>query len=124
VKIPDRSFYSFPYSFKPAKAARTHVKNENFNPDFVIRLRGTKDILVVEIKGEEDRDKNRSAAKFRDGKRQFATLNQKLASANKSWTYCFLFLSPDDFTKSFKAVEEGKIKKWTSSLMHELEKAT
>ncbi len=121
VKIPDRGFYSFPYSYKPANAARTHVKNENFNPDFFIRLRASKDVLVVEIKGEEDRDKNRNAAKFRDGKRHFTTLNQKLASAGRPWTYYFYFLSPADFTKFFKAVEESKFEKWTSSLMHDLE---
>ncbi len=122
VKIPDRGFYSFPYSYKPANAARTHVKNENFNPDFFIRLKASHDVLVVEIKGEEDRDKNRSAAKFRDGKRHFETLNKKLVADGKPWKYYFYFLSPEDFTKFFKAVEESKFKIWTSSLMHDLEK--
>lgn len=123
VKMPDRGVYFFPYSYKPANAARTHVKNENFNPDFFIRLRDSHDILVVEIKGEEDRDKNRSAAKFRDGKRHFATLNQKLADANKPWKYHFYFLAPDDFTRFFEAVKEGpdRLKQWSSSLMQKLE---
>lgn len=124
VRMADRGFYSFPYSYKPANAARTHVKNENFNPDFFIRLRSSHDILVVEIKGEEDRDKNRSAAKCRDGKRHFDTLNQKLSTDGKPWRYHFYFLSPEDFTKFFDAVEEGKIKGWTSSLMQDLERSS
>lgn len=122
VKMPDRGVYSFPYSYKPASTARTHVKNENFNPDFFILLRDSHNVLVVEIKGEEDRDKNRSAAKFRDGKRHFAMLNQKLVDAGKPWTYYFYFLSPEDFTKFFDAVKEGstKLSTWTSSLMQDL----
>jgi type III restriction enzyme len=122
VKMPDRGVYSFPYSYKPANAARTHLNNENFNPDFFIRLRDSYNVLVVEIKGEEDRDKNRSAAKFRDGKRHFETLNEKLSAAGKQWKYYFFFLSPEDFTKFFEAVKEGsdRLKNWTSSLMQEL----
>ena len=122
VKMPDRGVYSFPYSYKPANAARTHVKNENFNPDYFIRLRDSNNVLVVEIKGEEDRDKNRSTAKFRDGKRHFATLNQELADANKPWRYYFYFLSPEDFTKFFEVVKEdpSKLKTWISSLMQDL----
>ena len=34
VKMPDRGGYAFPYSYKPAQAAVTHVSNENFNPDY------------------------------------------------------------------------------------------
>jgi type III restriction enzyme len=94
VKMPDKGFYSFPYSFKPALSARTHVKNENFNPDYFVRLRDSHDILVIEIKGDEDRDSGRSAAKFRDGKRHFETLNEKLADAGKPWRYHFYFVSP------------------------------
>lgn len=123
VKMPDKGFYYFPYSYKPMNAARTHVKNENFNPDFFIRLRDSQKVLVVEIKGEEDRDTNQNKAKFRDGKRHFTTLNQKLDDAGKPWRYYFYFISPDDFTKFFEAVKEGpaKLKIWVSSLMQELE---
>jgi len=126
VKMPDRGVYSFPYSYKPANVARTHVKNENFNPDYFIRLADSNNVLVVEIKGEEDRDKNRSAAKFRDGKRHFATLNQKLGDSNEPWRYYFYFLSPEDFTKFFEMIKSDpvKLKPWNSSLMQELELST
>ena len=123
VKMPDKGFYYFPYSYKPLNAARTHVKNENFNPDFFIRLKDSQKVLVVEIKGEEDRDTNQNKAKFRDGKRHFTTLNQKLDDAGKPWQYYFYFISPDDFTKFFEVVKEGpaKLEIWVSSLMQELE---
>ena len=83
------------------------MKNENFNPDFFIRLTESYNILVVEIKGEENRDENRSAAKYRDGKRHFKILNQKLTDDNKPWRYYFYFLSSDDFTKFFETIKQG-----------------
>jgi hypothetical protein len=121
--MPDRGLYSFPYSYKPAGGARTHVRHDNFNPDFFIRLANSHDILVVEIKGEEDRDRNRSAAKFRDGKRHFDMLNYHLALVGEPWKYHFYFVSPQDFTKFFEAAEAGlaQLKNWTSSLMQALQ---
>jgi hypothetical protein len=47
VRVPNTGGYAFPYSYKPAKAAKTHVANENFNPDFFIKLSSGNDILVV-----------------------------------------------------------------------------
>jgi hypothetical protein len=41
VKMPNTGGYAFPYSYKPAKAAKTHVANENFNPDFFVKVVGT-----------------------------------------------------------------------------------
>jgi hypothetical protein len=58
VKMPNQGGYAFPYSYNPVKAGKTHVANENFNPDFFIRKRGNHDILVVEVKSEGD-DSNR-----------------------------------------------------------------
>ena len=48
VKMSNQGGYSFPYSFKPAKAAKTHVANEQFNPDFFLKVAGQRVILVVE----------------------------------------------------------------------------
>jgi hypothetical protein len=79
IRIRRRSggAYAFPYSFKPAEAARTHVANEHFNPDCFIKLSARYDILVVEVKAEGD-DSNRNRAKCRDGLKHFETLNQRL----------------------------------------------
>jgi type III restriction enzyme len=121
LAIPDRGFYSFPYSYKPAHAARTHVKNENFNPDYFIRLKDSHDVLVVEIKEEGD-DSNRNRAKYRDGLKHFKTLNAKLEEMGESWRYHFKFLSPEDYTLFFGCITPGSYPEWKSSLMLELER--
>lgn len=119
IKMPNQGGYSFPYSFKPSKSAKTHTANENFNPDFFIRVRGAHDILVVEVKDEGD-DSNRNRAKCRDGLVHFQTLNGKLAQKSEPWVYHFYFLSPEDYTKFFKRVREGAFKGWKSGLMQTL----
>src|SRR3989304_7249780 len=37
IKNPSRSFYSFPYSYKPETEAKTHVRQDNFNPDYFLK---------------------------------------------------------------------------------------
>ena len=51
TKNPDKSFYSFPYSYKPETKAKTKTRQENFNPDFF--LKKGNDVIVVEIKKQE-----------------------------------------------------------------------
>jgi type III restriction enzyme len=118
VKMPNMGTYSFPYSYKPAKAGKTHTANEHFNPDFFIKIAGSHDILVVEIKKDKD-DSNRNRAKCRDGLRHFALLNERLTAAGEPWSYHFHFLSPEDYTAFFGAVK-GKNYDWRSGLMQDL----
>src|SRR5690606_33080259 len=47
IKSTDRDFYSIEYAWRKGE----HQKRGSFNPDFFIRVE--KDILVVEIKGDE-----------------------------------------------------------------------
>ena len=119
VKMPNTGGYAFPYSYKPAKAAKTHVANENFNPDFFIKLSAGHDILVVEIKAEGD-DSNRNRAKCRDGLKHFETLNERLKEAGEPWRYHFYFLSPEDYTSFFEQVRDRNYAGWRSGLMQEL----
>ncbi|HET7537340.1 MAG TPA: hypothetical protein VFJ90_12855, partial [Candidatus Didemnitutus sp.] len=119
VKMPNTGGYAFPYSYKPAKAAKTHVANEHFNPDFFIKVAGANDILVVEVKAEGD-DSNRNKAKCRDGLKHFASLNERLKEANEKWRYHFYFLSPEDYTRFIAQVRNQKFEGWQSSLMQEL----
>jgi type III restriction enzyme len=119
VKMPNTGGYSFPYSYKPARAAKTHVANENFNPDFFLKVRHSNDILVVEVKAEGD-DSNRNRAKCRDGLQHFKTLNKRLKDAGEKWRYHFYFLSPEDFTAFFEQVRNKTHEGWSSSLMQEL----
>jgi type III restriction enzyme len=119
VKMPNVGGYSFPYSYKPARTARTHVANEHFNPDFFIKVRDSDEILVVEVKADDD-DANRNKAKCRDGLKHFETLNERLATAGEPWRYHFYFLSPEDYTHFFEQVRNKSIATWRSGLMQEL----
>ncbi len=119
VKMPNTGGYSFPYSYKPAKAAVTHVANENFNPDFFVKMKSAFAILVVEIKDEGD-DSNRNRAKCRDGLKHFDILNTRLTAAGEPWRYHFYFLSPEDYTLFFEQVRDGKYEGWRSGLMQSL----
>lgn len=119
VKMPNQGGYSFPYSYKPAKTGKTHTTNENFNPDYFIRVHSSHDILVVEVKAEGD-DSNRNRAKCRDGVKHFETLNARLAELGDSWRYHFYFLSPEDYTSFFTKVRDKKYAGWKSALMQQL----
>ncbi len=119
VKMPNIGGYSFPYSYKPAKAAKTHVANETFNPDFFLKVIGVKDILVVEVKSDGD-DSNRNRAKCRDGLKHFEMLNERLKEAGEKWTYHFFMLSPEDYAKFFEQVRSKKYAGWKSTLMQKL----
>jgi len=55
--MPDQGGYSFPYSFNPSGRGRTHVANENFNPDFFLKVKGAPVVIVVEIKQDGDDSK-------------------------------------------------------------------
>lgn len=117
VKNPDKSFYSFPYSYKPETKAKTKTRQENFNPDFF--LKKGDDILVVEIKKDGD-DSKKNTAKYRDGKRHFEELNKALESKGIPQRYCFKFLTPMDYDAFFEAVRSGGFREWMSELMSSL----
>jgi type III restriction enzyme len=121
LKSPDKGFYQVPYSYKPSKIAKSHVKNENFNPDFFIKINNRNEILVVEIKSDSD-DNNKNRAKLRDASKHFEELNNKLKSSSIAWNYFFYFLSPQDYTDFFTAIRENRHPKWKSNLMNQLSK--
>lgn len=110
IKNPDKSFYSVPYSFKKG----THMKYLNFHPDFFFKK--GKDILVVEIKKDDD-DSKENVAKNRDAQKHFEIINKKEGSQH----YYFFFLSPEDYTEFFQAVRENRYGAFKSSLMRVLE---
>jgi type III restriction enzyme len=123
LKSADKGFYGFPYSYKPETKAKTHVKNETFNPDFFLKVIATNDIIVIETKKKDD-DSNKNRAKYRDGKIHFDNLNKKLEEQKLKERYYFKFLSDDgsDIADFFKSIKDGKYKIWKSTLMNQLEK--
>lgn len=123
LKSADKGFYGFPYSYKPETTAKTHVKNETFNPDFFLKVKGTNDIIVVETKKKDD-DSNKNKAKHRDAKTHFDNLNKKLEEGNMKERYYFKFLSDDgsDIADFYQSIKDNKYKVWKSTLMNQLEK--
>jgi type III restriction enzyme len=121
-KNPDVGFYFFPYSYKPDTIGRTHVKHLNFNPDFFLKIKGTDDILVVEIKKADD-DNQKNKAKKRDAENHFSLLNTELQNKEEKARYYFKFLSNggNDISMFFNALKEKKYKYWKSTLMTQLE---
>lgn len=110
IKSVDRGFYSIPYSYRKG----THQKEAKFNPDFFIKI--DKDILVIEIKGDEDITAI-NKAKLRYAKRHFEEVNKK----QNKLSYYFKFLSPADYSKFFESVKKGTYKNYVSNLEAELE---
>lgn len=119
IKSPDKNFFYFPYSYKPTDDGSSHVKRENFNPDFFIKLKNKNEILVVEIKDDDD-SSQKNKAKYRDGKVHFEKLNELLIAEGINWKYHFYFLSPEDITEFFNSINTERYSLWISSLMTEL----
>jgi type III restriction enzyme len=117
IKAPDKGFYFFPYSYKPSDSS--HVHNDNFNPDFFVKLTGKNEILVIEIKADGDSTK-KNQAKYRDADAHFKHLNTILEKNSIYWTYFFYFLSPNDITEFFQSIRDKRYISWKSGLMQEL----
>jgi len=116
IKSPDKGFYSIPYSFKPTEIGSTHVKRASFNPDFFLLKKDSKDILVVEIKQDDDLAQE-NKAKLRDAQEHFENLNAELEKASEVWRYYFYFLSPSDYVSFMAAIRDGSFKTYQSELM-------
>jgi type III restriction enzyme len=118
VKSVDKGFYAVPYLYRagsPSSIARGggHQKEANFNPDFFIKI--GKNILVVEIKGDEDvTEVNRGKLKY--ARKHFEEINKK----QSKFRYYFKFLSPQDYGPFFDSVRSGTYKEYVSNLEAEL----
>jgi type III restriction enzyme len=110
VKVPDTGFYEIEYSFRPG----SHSLTRTFNPDFIIKKGNT--YIVVEIKSEDD-TKDINVAKNKYAERYFKLMNDYLPEKQE---YVFTFLSPDDFTAFFEALQNGKHKAFVSGLQANL----
>jgi len=118
IKSVDKGFYKVPYFYRSGSVASLakrggHQKEANFNPDFFIKIGN--DILVVEIKGDEDvSEENKGKLKY--AKKHFEELNEKQSDRK----YYFKFLSPQDFSSFFEAIKEGTYREYVSNLEAEL----
>jgi len=109
IKSADRGFYDIPYSYRKGN----HQKEAKFNPDFFIKIGN--DILVVEIKSDEDvSDINKAKMKF--AKAHFEELNNK----GLKQKYYFKFLSPKDFSTLFDSILNKTYQNYVTDLDAEL----
>lgn len=109
IKSTDKGFYSIPFSYKKG----THMKYQNFNPDFFIKK--SKQMLVVEIKSDfEEADETR--AKLRDAVTHFSELNKR----QNKFEYLFFMLSPQDYENFFMGLTSDSVKQYQSKLMTKL----
>jgi type III restriction enzyme len=109
IKSTDRGFYSIPYSYKKG----THMKYQNFNPDFFIKK--SNQILVVEIKSDQE-DSDEARAKLRDSKLHFIELNRKQSDLK----YLFFMIGPSDYENFFIALSADSMIQYESTLMERL----
>lgn len=118
IKSVDRGFYKIPYQFRAGSSASIakgggHQKEANFNPDFFVKI--GKDILVVEIKSDEDvTEVNKGKLKY--ARKHFDELDKK----QKKYRYFFKFLSPQDFSPFFESIKKGAYREYVSNLEAEL----
>jgi len=101
LKSTDQDFYPIEYSWKKGE----HPKRGHFNPDFFIKI--NKNILVVEIKGDEEirEPSDENKAKYKAAKKHFDTLNEQQSKLK----YYFNFLTPEDYDYYFDHLREGNL---------------
>lgn len=107
VKSRDQGFYSVEYSWRKGEHPQ---KNQQFNPDFFIKIHndGIDYIVVVEVKSDGD-DSDENKAKLRWTKQHFSDLNKELESLVIKQKYILHFLSPDSYAEFFQYLRDGRL---------------
>lgn len=111
IKSRDQGFYSIEYSWRKGEHPQ---KNQQFNPDFLIKIHQDKTdyMVVVEIKADND-DSDENKAKLRRTRQHFNDLNEELKKVNIKQRYIFHFLSPNSYSEFFKYLRDGRLLKGT-----------
>jgi type III restriction enzyme len=107
IKSPDVGFYEIAYSWRRGD----HTKQGKFNPDYFIRLADSKDVLVVELKADDD-DTDENKAKLAYAMEHFACVNEVQDEA----AYHMKFLSPVSYDAFFQATRDGEAQTFESGL--------
>lgn len=108
IKSTDQGFYEIEYAWRKGE----HPKRGYFNPDFFIK-KGN-DILVIEIKGDEEIDdpSDENKGKYRYACQHFEILNQQ----QNECRYYFHFLTPRDYDTFFQYLRDGNYQSFVSTL--------
>ena len=107
IKSRDQGFYSVEYSWRKGEHPQ---KNQQFNPDFFIKIHhgGIDYIVVVEVKSDGD-DSDENKAKLRWTRQHFSDLNKELEESGIKQKYIFHFLSPNSYTGFFQYLRDGRL---------------
>src|SRR3990167_9522050 len=107
IKSRDRGFYKTEYSWRKGEHPQ---KNQEFNPDFFIKIHQDKTdyVVVVEIKADND-DSDENKAKLRWSKQHFSDLNNELRKTGIKQKYLFHFLSPNSYSEFFEYLRDGRL---------------
>ena len=107
IKSRDQGFYSVEYSWRKGEHPQ---KNQQFNPDFFIKIHygGIDYIVVVEVKSDGD-DSDENKAKLRWTRQHFSDLNKELEESGIKQKYIFHFLSPNSYTEFFQYLRDGRL---------------
>ena len=107
VKSRDQGFYTIEYSWRKGEHPQ---KNQQFNPDFFIKIYhdGIDHIIVVEIKADGD-DSDENKAKLRWTRQHFVDLNNELKKAGIKQKYIFHFMSPNSYSEFFEYLKDGRL---------------
>ena len=116
IKSTDQSFYAIEFGWRKGE----HTERSQFNPDFF--LKKGNDILVIEIKGDEEIEEasRENKGKYRDAKAHFERLN----NLQDQYSYYFHFLTPKDMDKFFKFLRDEIYQSFVSDLDVALENPT
>lgn len=107
IKSPDVGFYDIGYSWRKGD----HTKQGKFNPDYFITLSGSNDVLVVELKADND-DSDENRAKLRFAIDHFERVNGTQEDA----VYYMKFISPESYDAFFQAIRNGSATTYDSAL--------
>jgi hypothetical protein len=104
-------FYEIGFSWRRGD----HTKHGTFNPDLFMRLSGGSDVLVVELKDDDDlSDENR--AKYKFAVEHFDRIN----ATQRDVRYRMKFISPDSYDAFFDSLRSGTAAEFVSGLQANL----
>jgi type III restriction enzyme len=113
VKAPDVGFFSIEYGYQPGGNGRS--KRGSFNPDFFLLRDGGDEVIVVEVKDNNDiTDQNRGKLAYAQA--YFVKVNEMLRVKRDKRRYQFHFLSPVDYDDFFAGLRDAKLDGFVSTL--------
>ena len=117
VKAPDVGFFTIEYGYQPGGNGRS--KRGQFNPDFFLLRETVDEVLVVEVKADDDVS-DINTGKLAYATAYFAQVNEMLKRKRVKRRYSFLFISPVDYDDFFAGLRQNTLTGFVSTLQADL----